>query len=173
MKKFSLVIFVLFLLIPMTAFSEGYVAATIGQSDIDEEGFDKGTAFSLAGGYDFNEHFAIELSYVDFGEADYDFGDGSIEADGFDLGLVATAPVADNFELFAKVGFLSWDLKAKAAGFGTLVSDDGEDFNYGLGVAFNVTESFSMFVQYHRYNFDFGEEEDDVDVYSVGVRAYF
>jgi OOP family OmpA-OmpF porin len=126
-----------------------YAGAGIGQATVkvDDVDFDANdTAFKVFGGYNFNQYFAAELAYFDGGAPgetyDLGFGDtGRVEAEftGLNLSAVGRLPVGDNFALFAKAGYASYDVKvsAHADGFSDSASDSDNDLSYGVGAGFS------------------------------------
>lgn len=118
----------------------GYVGLGYGQStvqdwngaDLNIDGSvsntsedDTDAGFRIMGGFEFTPNFAVEVGYVDFGEATAEgTSDGSgffwapgpvslaAEVDGFDLGVRGRLPLSDAFGLIARIGFMMWDLSA-------------------------------------------------------------
>ena len=137
---------------------------------------DTDTALGIFGGYQVNKHFGAELGYTDLGTVSAS-GLGitaSIKSKGFELLAVGTAPINEQFSVYGKFGFFSWDLDSSASGFGASFSqsESGTDLTYGFGVKYNFTKSIGVRVQYQIYK-DIGNEAttgtSDVDVISVGV----
>jgi OOP family OmpA-OmpF porin len=167
-----------FLLLPVQLFAQGYLGGTVGQAELESEGFDRSTSFSIAGGYRLNEYFAFEATYADFGKTEPDFIDPGldvfVEATAFDVAILGILPVTNRFEIFARAGFMSWEIDA---GSGLLpdvtASIDGEDFNYGAGFSVNFNEKFSVFAGYQRYRFEAFNESEDLDNLYVGAKYYF
>jgi hypothetical protein len=92
------------------------------------------TGYKLFGRYMFNNGFGIEGGYIDFGKPDDDFlgQTAQIDAEAWSLYGVGALGLSDNFDLFAKAGFISWEadslLNGVPVGF-----DDGEDLALGIG----------------------------------------
>ncbi|HUH39196.1 MAG TPA: porin family protein [Spongiibacteraceae bacterium] len=157
-------------LLSAAANSGGYIGASFGKSDVDVSGFDDGNSVAISGGYKFNKHFALELSYIDLGESTDDIPpEWTIEVDGFNFAAVGIIPINDNVEVFGKLGAYMWDADVKERGWGKIASDDGTDFSFGLGVAGHITEQFSLVLEFQRFDID----GDDVDNVSLGVRFNF
>ncbi|MET0660746.1 MAG: outer membrane beta-barrel protein [Steroidobacteraceae bacterium] len=57
-----------------------------------------------------------------------------IETSLFDVSVLGLLPLNEQFSLFARLGYGSWEIDAKGPGG----KDDDEDLVYGLGAAFNV-----------------------------------
>ena len=137
---------------------------------------DKGTAFSIFGGYQVNTNFGVELGYTDLGKATASgFGaTASFEAKGFELVGVGTYPINPQFDVYGKLGFFRWDLDFSASGPGGSLSqsESGTDLTFGFGVQYIFTENFGIRVQWQRYN-DIGNKAttgaSDVDVIGVGL----
>ena len=157
-----------------TAFAEGYVGAGAGYTKIDIEdsgvSFDgSDTGWKVFGGYKFNDYFGLEVAYYDFGEPDDKvFGiDIDIEADGYGGFLAGFYPATDKFDLFAKLGVVSYDVKVK--GLGTSVSDDDEAFAWGVGGSYMLNEKFALAAEWERVEVDDGE----LDMVSLSGRFHF
>ncbi len=165
----------------------------IGLSDIDDGSVltsgnvdDSDTAWSIYGGYQFNEYFGLEGSYVNFGEMKisamsdgtgitYDAGPVvyTAEATGFTVEGLASFPFTNSFSGFAKVGALFWeaDLVARFTELGSPVAmkttEDDTDLTYGIGFAYQFQAPFSLRVEWQRY------ELDDVDADLIAIAGTF
>ena len=154
-----------------------YVGAGFGTTEISEESIedftadDSDTGLKVFGGYSFNEYFAIEASYFDFGEAsgtiedpflgDFDFAVGIT---GINAAAVARIPVAEMFALFGKVGFASYDLEFDVS-LGDISGSDSEsetDMVYGGGAALSFG-AFEVRAEYEVLNV----EDGDVNMISL------
>lgn len=146
---------------PVIAADSGpYVGGGIGYFGLDATGFDgSDTAFKAFGGYRMNQYFATELEYIDGGKPD-DRG-LEIEVTGFNLSVLGSWPVSDEFDVFGKLGVLFWD--AEARGFG---DESGEDFSYGVGADFKFGENWTMRGEYQRFEI---EDTDTADLVSLSV----
>ncbi|MDV3502213.1 outer membrane beta-barrel protein [Marinobacter sp. M-5] len=129
-------------------------------------------------GYKFNEFFALEADYIDFGN----FGDDDVEGKlkGVGLGLIGRLPLTDTFGVYAKAGAFASALDVDAF-------DESETYDevspfVGAGVDFRVTEQLTAFAEYDRYNVDIDEDDfngqvtndgPDFDTGRVGVRFQF
>jgi len=161
-----------------------YIGGSVGQSDYDDnnaipdlitsgsvDGSD--TGFKIFGGYQFNQHFGLELSWVDLGKAGYSgrFGalnvtGGSVETSGLNFSAVGILPLGSNFALFGKVGFFAWESNASDVTGGLPFSgtEDGSDVSYGIGASFNFTKNLSMRAEWERF-----KAVGDIDLLSIGV----
>jgi len=150
----------------------GYASASVGQADYDiaEVEFEKSTSFKLTGGYQINENFALEGSYINFGSAeDEEFGLVEVESTGINLAAVGTLPINDQFDLFAKAGMLFWDAEASADIIGFSAEDDGSDLGFGFGASFNASEQVSIIAEYEMFEV----ADEDLNNLSLGVRVNF
>lgn len=161
------------LITPLTALSQGYIGATVGQSDYESD-FDNAVSYSVFGGYRFNDYFAIEGSYYNLGEADYKYFTPTVyvEADGWSANAVGIFPFTEKFELFANVGFGAWEAGGGASGISVDVVD-GEDLNYGAGLAYHFTDRFGLFGGYQHYQFEIWGDDADVGTFYLGAKYYF
>lgn len=153
--------------------AEVYIGAAVGMGmvDTDISDFDDSTTFSVSGGYRFNENFALELGYVDLGDAEDDVDPvWTLEADGFTAAAVVIVPVTSGLEIFGKLGAFMWDATLSEAGFGEFANDDGTDVTIGVGVSYQVMQNFGLVAEYQYFTFD---EDIDVGNLSIGARLIF
>lgn len=168
-------------LAPLAAVAERgpYVSGSVGSAQLsdDFDGFDidaDSTAWRVALGYRFNDFFALEGGYKNFGrfEETVDFlgvpANASLKADGFTLGGVASIPLTDRFDVFGRAGAFFWDGDADINGI-TSASPDDTNLYLGGGLRFGLTERFSITTDYSWYDF----EDTDSDVFSVGFDLRF
>lgn len=129
-------------------------------------------------GYQFNEFFALEAEYIDFGK----FGDDDVKAKlkGVGLSAVGRLPLTQSFGVYAKAG-------AFASAFDVDAFDESETYDevnpfVGAGVDFRVTNSLNAFAEYARYNVDIDEDDfngqitnngPDFDTGRVGLKYQF
>ena len=168
MKKMIRIV-ALFALIaaPVAASAEGYIGVGAGQNKMDFSGFSTSTAFSLFGGYAFNEYFAGELAYVNFGSADTSFPGTSVTGNAASLSAVGSLPLSSTFSLFAKLGYASASIEA--TGNSTLTHSDT---NYGIGARYNLSRSVGVRLGYD--NFKVGDTSTKDSAFtSIGVLFSF
>ena len=188
MKNLALAALTAASLLASAAQAQPYLGLSLGQSKLDEsitEGLitsgtvdSKDTAFKLFGGYQFHRHVAIELAYVNLGEASYS-GDflgtpvtgGSVKASGFNVAGVGILPLTEEFSLFAKLGLFAWEAKASdtTGGVPFSATADGADVSFGLGASYAFTRQFSVRAEWERFKL----ESADADLISVGVLYRF
>ncbi|MDH3336436.1 MAG: outer membrane beta-barrel protein [Gammaproteobacteria bacterium] len=135
-------------------------------SDIDEDD----TAYKVFVGYNFDLPsivLGVEAGYVDFGEPNIDVlgEDLLIDTTGINLwGIVALE--AGPVDLFAKLGYISWDADFQLVT--ERASESGSDVGYGLGLAFNAGP-IQIRGEYEVYDLD----DADASMLSVGLVYQF
>ena len=176
------------LAIPQAAAQGFYIGAHVGESDADagnavpflitSGSFDgSGSGMKLFFGLQFHQNFAMEMAFVDLGEANYSgtfLGDtvtgGRLETSGFNFSFVGTAPLNPSFALFGKAGFFSWEAEARDLTGGLPFSgrETGTDLSYGFGAAFHVTKNLSLRAEWEQF-----EAVDDISLLSLGAAFRF
>ena len=145
---------------------------------------DKDTAWKVFGGYQFHRNVAVELGYVDFGEATASgtlFGvpaTASADAKALELTAVGILPFTQQLSAYGKAGAYRWDVDARATAGAAAAGggDDGTDFTYGVGLKYDFTRNLAARVEYQRYN-DLGNSnttgQSDVNMWSLGLMFKF
>lgn len=119
---------------------------------------DSDTAWKAFVGYRLNPYVAFEAAYVDFGRPSDRFetagsgGDFSAEISGFEPSVIGTIPVGP-VELFGKVGYLFYDVKAAVDldnGPGFDSSSSEQDLTYGGGVGITLFDHLNARLEYER-----------------------
>ncbi|GAB2714713.1 porin family protein [Halomonas garicola] len=172
-----------------------YLGAGIGHAKVDNDTLndldrlgastdDSDTAYKLFAGYQFNPYFAVEASYVDFGEFTASasnrvgFADASLEIDGFTAALVGKLPIEGGFGVYGKLGMIAWDGDVKGQGniYGNAIresgSEDGNDPFYGAGVEY-VVDRIIMRAEFERYDISEGGEDFETDLISASLGYRF
>ncbi|MBE9398188.1 outer membrane beta-barrel protein [Pontibacterium sp. N1Y112] len=168
---------------PVVASAEGfYIGGSVGNSKVMVSSEDKAAVASAGGsvddddtgykanvGYRFTPNYAVEAFYVDFGEASVTDGvdTGTVDADGVGARLLMMAPFGDGFDLYASLGFHSWDADFSSTN-GFNASDDNTDVNYGLGLSYTY-ERVTFRGEFERFELD----TEDVDLLTAGVTINF
>jgi OmpA-OmpF porin, OOP family len=148
-----------FVAMPAVA-ADMYVGINVGSAKIDMPGFDNTTSFALLGGYSFNEYFAAELAYSDFGSKDY--SGINVKSSAWSISGVLSYPFNEQFSVFGKLGFASTTLDG--TGF---PSETDSDMTYGLGGQFNINKQFGIRLGYDVYKVGSGVTADE-KVPSIG-----
>ena len=156
-----------------------FVGGSIGKASLNEDfdGLvvdDDSTAFRIVGGWQFNDYFALEAGYHDFGDFTQDFVDGgdttrvSLSADGFTFGAAGSLPLGDRFALTGRVGAFFWNGSAEINDISQAKPEDNNLF-LGLGASVDLTDHFLLTADWTRYEL----EDATSGVFSVGVRYQF
>jgi OOP family OmpA-OmpF porin len=154
---------------------------------------DSDTAFGATLGYEVNEHFATELSYVDLGDVTYDLsgtvtdGVGTFPAElglessaqGLAFSLLGILPIGERFSVYGRVGIALMDCEgtsdATINGIADSVSDETQRSNglFGAGGEYDFGDRFSVRVEWTRHA-DVGSQdiigELDIDTYTLALR---
>lgn len=166
-----------------------YIGGSFGQttfkdfcSDIRSGGYaggscdEKDSAWKFFGGYRINRHFAVEASYINWGEASVDGGtfrglaaSGRGEVTSMGVAALGIVPVSDSFYLFGKIGMLSTDVEVSVnvAGFPGSGSESETEAHFGLGAGFNITRNLSVRGEWER------ADDTKADMISVGLQYRF
>ncbi len=140
--------------------------------EIDEDD----TGFKVFGGFMWDNpliDLGVEVGYVDFGQPGVNVptnvGDIGVEfeSSGINLWGIAGTEVGP-LDVFAKLGYVSWDIEATIEGIPGDISDDGTDIGYGVGAAFNLG-SLQIRGEWELYDI----EDADVSMLSLGVAFRF
>ncbi len=154
-----------------TAASAGlYVGGSVGQTDVDLDGYDEATSYAITAGFDISRYFAIEASYIDLGDADDDlFPRWTVSADGYNAALVGRLPITTQLAAFAKVGAFIWEAELEEAGYGRLDSDDGTDYSAAVGLSLALTQNLDITAEYLTIDLDVAR----INNVSAGIRLFF
>lgn len=148
-----------------------YLGASIGDANVDidlgvAQVDDSDTGFKILAGIRPLDWFAVEASYVNFGEPEKN--GFSTETDGISAFGVFFLPVGP-VDVFAKGGLISFETNLKLDGVGDIYRDDGTDLAYGVGVQFRLL-SLSVRAEYEKFDID---DIDDANMLSIGVTYTF
>ena len=154
-----------FLAIPAAAIAGAdsgfYIGAGAGTASVKDTDFDESdSAYKIFGGYNIGfiplVDFAVEASYVDFGNPSTSAGNVEVTGlNAFGLAGLSFGP----FGVFAKAGAISWDADSTFNSVSS--SDSGTDPAYGVGARFAIG-SFAVRAEYEVYDLD-----ADLDMVSV------
>lgn len=136
---------------------------------------DKDTGWKIFGGVMINKNFAIEGTYINWGEIS---GRGTLigipvnisgDAKSFGAAAVGILPLNERFSLFGKAGVLMTTVSATISGGGVSSSDDDDstELHLGVGAMFNVSERFAIRAEWER------AQDTKVDMISIGVQYRF
>jgi len=154
-----------------------YLGGGIGQFNAQIDDFDEvdntvddwdndDTAYKLFGGYRLNKVLAFELDYINLGEPSGAVVPGvNLDAavDGFAPYVVATLPLGNFFEVYARLGYFFYDATLGVENeFDNRVEfdEESEDVVYGAGVGANIGEKLNIRFEYEKFDL---EGLDDTD----------
>lgn len=135
-------------------------------------------AWRLTGGYRFSEAFSLEAGYTDLGKVttwidghpglDLDTIRGVPPASGRGLDISASLylPVAEQFDLYGRVGGWYWEARYEVDVTGqTRRPSDGLDLVLGIGLRYWLTPAWQLGLSWDRYRID----AEDVDLLGLGL----
>lgn len=142
------------------------------QSELNSEGIqanvhvdDNPAAFSLGLGYHFNDNFALEVSYLDLGDATahvHVFSPGNfgltehLDASGATVDAIGLIPVSERVSLFGKLGMFNYSLNDRIdsdQAIGPQPPDaSGTTWDWGLGVQIKISRMVGIRAGYSNYH---------------------
>jgi len=136
---------------------------------------DKGTGWKIFGGLQINKYFAVEGTYINWGELS---GSGTLigvpvsisgDAKSFGVAAVGILPINDRFSLFGKAGVLNTTVGARVAGGGAVGTNDETDteLHLGVGALFHLTDRWSIRGEWER------TQDSEIDMMSIGIQYRF
>ena len=156
-----------------------YLGASIGSASLNEDfdglGIDTdSTSYRLVAGWRFNEYFAIEGGYHDFGDFEQDIDINgtpstvSLSADGFTIGANGSIPIGEQFSLFGRGGWFFWDGNAEINNISQATPED-TNLYLGVGASYSVRDHFRLIGDWTRYEL----ESANSNVISLGFQFGF
>lgn len=153
------------------------VTHTITSSD------ERRTGYKVFGGYQMNRYFGVEAGYFNLGKSTFTSTtvpagtlNGQLRAEGFNLDLVGTAPLSDNFALIGRIGAQNAKTRGTFAGTGAALvanpTPSRRETNYkaGVGMQYAVTPSFLVRAEVERYRInDAVGEKAGVNLFAVSL----
>ncbi len=140
-----------------------YVGGSYGylKVDGDDDFDDDKDAYQLFLGYQLNEYFALEGSYVDFGSYGSDLAQA--DTDGYTLGLRVGFPLTEHFNVYARGGQIWADTDYTIVSVSDSFDDQG--LFAGLGLGYKINQDWSVKLDYTLYDndLDIDEATDDLD----------
>ncbi len=146
-----------------------YIGAGVASNKASwDGGSDTLTNYTLIGGYEFNDYFAVEGRFTDTmsGDNDIDYVTGG------SIFLKPQYPVFDAMKIYALAGV--GYTKIFAANSDTVAK--GTDFQWGLGASYDITDSFVLFVDYTSLASGIETRDglkDDDEAWTLGVNYKF
>ena len=160
------------------AAQNAYIGFGAGQSKFNFSGCtspcdDKGSAFKLFGGYQFNRYIAAEGAYADLGKGT--FGSANIEATAWELSAVGTWGIpwsagGMGFGVLGRLGIYNGEAKGTVPSTGAEAKHGTTDLTFGLGVQADLSRIIAVRAEWQRFSKMGGGglgEKADVDLLSV------
>ena len=155
---------------------EGLATSSFGRDE-------KGTAFKLFAGYQFNRYFGVEVGLFNLGKFGFNATtvpagtlNGQLESQGLNLDLVATLPLSQSFSAIARVGGHMHRTRDNFSSTGAVSllnpnpSTRAGGYKFGAGLQYEVNRNFLVRVEGERYRIDDAVgNRGDVNVVSVGL----
>lgn len=195
MKKISLLALIAGLVAVPAFAGDAYVLGSIGQSSFDlnkgrldgvvtdqlggiSSSLDKAdTGYKAQAGYKFNENFAVEGGYIDFGKSTYSFtsagGSANIQykLTGINIAAVGILPINDAFSVFGKLGAISAKVDGSASGNASGTSQTTKLVpGWGIGASYNLNKQFAVRAEFEQFS-KVGDEpvKGNINLASAGV----
>lgn len=154
-----------------------YVGLSLGRStftdwcDVPGSCEDTDTAWKLFGGLRVNRHFAVEASYVDWGEVTASTGGVDVAASQHSYGIAAvgTLPIGEQgLEAFGKLGFLLTSQETRRIQPNpSSVDRDETELHYGIGVRYAFSPNLAARAEWEN------TEKLKVRMLSIGLEYRF
>jgi len=167
-------------LLPLVAVADGrwLVGGSAGtaqvRGSVDEVRWEpSSTSFAVYGGYQFNDHFALQAGYLEIGSIDDDVvvGGTSIniagDVTGYTVAALARVPFGKKFDAHAKLGSYFYDADMRVDGIDSGASES--DVFFGAGVGLSLTDKLSLSLDAERYELN----AVHANRYSLGFQVFF
>ncbi len=156
-----------------------FLGSSIGSASLNDDfdGLDiddSSTSFRITGGWRFNDSFALEAGYHNFGDFEQTVSINGLEsraklsADGFTLGVLGSFPIADKFEIFGRTGMFFWNGDAEINNVSQATPESINPF-FGGGISYAINDKLLLSGDWTRYEL----EDTNSGVFSVGIQYRF
>ena len=150
--------------------SDFYIGASYLNSEIELlREADDDSGFEARVGYAFDEHFSIEVNYLDLGTIDLpeiQDGGGSADTDGYAATVLGVYPLG-RINLIGKIGHLWMETEGQLGSIAGPIdySSDESEFMFGAGISFDFTDRIEVKLEYN--------ESQNFNWSSVGLNYQF
>ena len=141
------------------------------------------TGYKVFGGYQMNRYLGVEAGYFNLGKSTFTSTtvpagtlSGELRAEGFNLDLVGTAPLSDNFAFMGRIGAQNARTRGTFAGTGAALvanpTPSRRETNYkaGVGMQYAVSPSFLIRAEVERYRInDAVGEKAGVNLFALSL----
>ena len=182
----SVIMVLTLLVLPTTAISGVYINGAVGSTQYEYDDVNNGSAKKATIGYRFKPvtepSFALELSYINGGEADIDLNGTLFQGNNlflettgtnFSLAYYLQSPNSNLF-LYLQAGAYQFETSLENKVNGLNVTESGSGFSWGVGLGFLFAQHFSVFFDVEGFAgvHDFADD-DTVTIMTVGAGYYF
>jgi OOP family OmpA-OmpF porin len=132
------------------------------------------TAQKAFAGWRLHQYLALEVSYIDFGEAK---GSGTVagapvtattKVKAAGLSALGILPLSERVSVYGRLGMLEVKTRTQIEGGMAAVEDDDEtELHVGIGALFNLARDWGVRLEYERLN------DTKIDLISIGVQYRF
>ena len=172
LKNFFFLSLMVVLCDPIFAENKGYWGGSLGSTDYDSVGFDNATGFQIRGGYQINEHLAVEGGYLYGGETDDDDGRYSwiIKGGAIQAALKLSTNISESVFGYVKGGMAIWNFEQDRSATTQGIDDEnGSDLFYGIGFGWNFNEAGRAFIERQTISVESDSLDGDATTVSIGV----
>jgi len=144
------------------------------------------TSYHYGIGYSYQSNLEFYANWVDLGETSVTYtasvtdpvayieeniGQSAILARGLDIGLSYHFYQTEQVQAYAKISAFDWEAETEsvAESYRFKKEYDGLDISYGLGVQYQITDTFSSYLEYQRYDLDVNY----VNEFRIGISINF
>lgn len=156
--------------------SQGLTVSSFGRDE-------KGDAYKLFGGYQFNRYFGVEAGYFNLGKFGFNATtvpagtlNGQLRSQGLNLDLVATVPLSESLSAIGRVGGHTHRTRDNFNSSGAVSllnpnpSKSASGYKFGAGLQYEVNRSFLVRLEGERYRIDDAVgNRGGVNVWTVGL----
>lgn len=145
-----------------------YIGANLGNAVYDKAD-DSSAAFGVFGGLHLNEVLAIDVAWVNLGEASE--GTYKTEVSVLQAALLGKLPVSTDFSLFGKVGLARWKYDLSSTSLSG--SDDDIAVYFGFGADYHISGRSAVRFGADFYNMkptisNFTRTKENISLFSIG-----
>jgi OOP family OmpA-OmpF porin len=169
----------------------GQSSTNIDMTGISGSSDETDTGWKAFGGYQFNQYIGAEVGYVDLGSASFNgtltqaippfpagtATNGSFDSTAWFVTAVGSLPFGQNFAAIGKLGlsYSNTDAKVTVGGVSGTVSGNTTEATYGLGLRWDITNTFAARAEWDRFRVGGGDigDKSDVDLFSINAIVKF
>ncbi|NRA93001.1 MAG: outer membrane beta-barrel protein [Psychroserpens sp.] len=139
------------------------------------------TSYSIRGGYQFHENFAVEFGHYEYGKVTYayidEFDDSikdKIDTNSNNLGVKGVWPITELISLNVSLGLAKWNFDANYTDYSLhgeveKFSKDGTDMYYGVGFEYLINNSLTIGLEYSSLSMKWETSESKGVIYQSDI----